>query len=268
MAIDILQISDLHFGPHFYAPAASAVVAFAMSTPPSCIVVSGDLTQRAKRDQFRECGAFLGQLRAICPVVVIPGNHDIPLFRVFERLSRPYAHYEHYISREKHQSLRLDDVVICAINTTHPTRRITDPRLDPDELKYAGNVFTENGDCGFRILVTHQDPFNFPAKVPFATFAAWLETHRVSMILSGHSHVSFTTAMNLPGHTLLRTGCGTTTSTRWRLEEGQLNSMMRLRISASDLKIEKYFLSPGDPAFTKNAERHYQRSSAGVGSRL
>jgi len=81
MSTKILHISDLHFGPPFVPAVAEALLQTIPSLAPDAIVASGDLTQRAKREQFEECRQFFDRLPDI-PLLVIPGNHDVPLYRI------------------------------------------------------------------------------------------------------------------------------------------------------------------------------------------
>jgi predicted MPP superfamily phosphohydrolase len=115
--LKLLHISDLHFGPPFLPAVAEAVLRAADELAPDIVVASGDFTQRAKRRQYADARAFLERLPAV-PRVVVPGNHDVPLYRVFERLFRPYANYRQYISDELETVLARDDAVIVALNTT------------------------------------------------------------------------------------------------------------------------------------------------------
>ena len=90
----IVHLSDLHFGKVDLAvltPLAEAVGALA----PDVVVVSGDLTQRARTAQFLEAKAFLARLPL--PQVVVPGNHDVPLHNIVHRLVRPLEKFQRYI---------------------------------------------------------------------------------------------------------------------------------------------------------------------------
>ena len=62
------------------------------------MAISGDLTQRARVVQFAEARAFLDRLPK--PVIVVPGNHDIPLDDVASRFLRPLSGYRRYITDE------------------------------------------------------------------------------------------------------------------------------------------------------------------------
>ena len=86
----IAHISDIHFG-RIDPPIVEAIVADISSMSPSLVVISGDLTQRARAGQFRDAAAFLARLPK--PQLVVPGNHDIPLFDVFSRFFSPLGNY-------------------------------------------------------------------------------------------------------------------------------------------------------------------------------
>ena len=86
--ISVLHVSDLHFGPPYVPEVGEALQTFAHRLRPELIVASGDFTQRAKPEQFREARAWLDRLPD-APVVVTPGNHDAPLYRVWERITAP-----------------------------------------------------------------------------------------------------------------------------------------------------------------------------------
>ncbi|MCA9159427.1 MAG: metallophosphoesterase, partial [Planctomycetales bacterium] len=73
----IMQISDLHFGPPLVPDVAEAALASCVRLAPDLLVVSGDLTQRARREQFEAARDYLQRFPTI-PRLVIPGNHDVP----------------------------------------------------------------------------------------------------------------------------------------------------------------------------------------------
>lgn len=86
----LLHISDTHFGTE-QPVMVEALIALAAQQGPEIVVLSGDITQRARPTQFRAAKAFVDRLGA--PVLAIPGNHDIPLFNLWMRVTRPYANY-------------------------------------------------------------------------------------------------------------------------------------------------------------------------------
>ena len=83
--LTLLQISDLHFGPPYIEKIGEAALRIAPELKPDAVIVSGDLTQRAKREQFEAAKEFMSRLPDV-PRLVIPGNHDVPLYRFYERM--------------------------------------------------------------------------------------------------------------------------------------------------------------------------------------
>ena len=79
----ILHISDVHFGPPHLPDVAAGVLRLVESRQPDLVALSGDLTQRAKPHQFREACSWVDRIGV--PTVTVPGNHDVPLYRVWER---------------------------------------------------------------------------------------------------------------------------------------------------------------------------------------
>ena len=99
----IVHLSDLHTGrvdPAILGPLTAAIG----DAQPHLVVFSGDLTQRATRTQFREARAFLDNLTA--PYLVIPGNHDVPLWNVARRFLTPLARYKRFVTPISSRSSR------------------------------------------------------------------------------------------------------------------------------------------------------------------
>ena len=93
----VIHISDPHFG-QADPVVAEALLAELNALEPDLIAISGDLTQRARRSQFEAARAWLDRLFA--PYLVVPGNHDIPMFDVIRRFAAPRERYMQYISSD------------------------------------------------------------------------------------------------------------------------------------------------------------------------
>ncbi|NTU86208.1 MAG: metallophosphoesterase, partial [Chloroflexales bacterium] len=79
MPYRILHVSDLHVGPPFRQPIAEALVRQANEIRPDLLVISGDFVQRADfADQWRAAQELRAALPG--PQLVVPGNHDVPLY--------------------------------------------------------------------------------------------------------------------------------------------------------------------------------------------
>ena len=97
--LTILHISDLHFGMPYLPEVGEAVLRAAPALKPDAVVVSGDLTQRARDEEFAAARAFLDRLPDV-PRVVVPGNHDVPLYNVFQRFGSPFGKYRRFIDAQ------------------------------------------------------------------------------------------------------------------------------------------------------------------------
>ena len=115
--IRLLHASDLHFGPKHLAAPAAALAALALRARPDAIVLSGDFTQRAKPAQFRAAREYVDALAA--PVVWVPGNHDVPLWRFWERLFSPFGAWRRHFSPELVRDLVAERLAIFGVNTAH-----------------------------------------------------------------------------------------------------------------------------------------------------
>jgi len=90
----IAHLSDLHFGRH-NETAAERLLTDISELQPDLVVITGDLTERARHWQFAAARAFLEKLHY--PTIIIPGNHDVPLYDVIQRFVGRLARYRLYI---------------------------------------------------------------------------------------------------------------------------------------------------------------------------
>jgi len=256
--LTILHISDLHFGPPYYPEVGEAVRKFAAELSPDVIVASGDFTQRAQEDQFRAAREYLDSLPSV-PVVVTPGNHDVPLYRFAERLLDPYRHYREHISRDLDTVVRIPGAVIVALNSTAPRSAITNGRVSRWQLDFAREAFTSVPDDTVRVLVTHHHLAPPPdwegaeampkAKRALDAFTAM----RVDVVLGGHLHRAYIgNSLDVysgfdPNHGIIIVQSGTSTSRRGRAREREKNSFNVLRIDSRLIRVthHMYFDNAG-----------------------
>src|SRR5687767_83793 len=110
----IAHLSDLHFGRHDPV-LADVLVTQLGKTRPDLIVISGDLTQRARRSQFAAARDFLRRLPG--PVLIVPGNHDVPLYDVMRRFLQPLGRYRRYICADLEPFFCDSQIAVLGINT-------------------------------------------------------------------------------------------------------------------------------------------------------
>ena len=115
----LLQVSDPHFGTE-QPTVVDALTELARQQRPELVVLSGDITQRARPSQFRAARAFTDSLGV--PVLAVPGNHDIPLFDVWTRLRSPYGRYSAAFGIDLEPVHRSPELLVVCVNTTRPWR--------------------------------------------------------------------------------------------------------------------------------------------------
>ncbi|UJJ30402.1 metallophosphoesterase family protein [Halopseudomonas maritima] len=115
----ILHLSDPHFGTE-QADVMNALLQLVREQRPSLALLSGDITQRARPQQFRQARRFMTQLGI--PILAVPGNHDMPLFNPFKRLLRPYGHYQDNFAADLEPLLETDCLLVVGVNSSRPDR--------------------------------------------------------------------------------------------------------------------------------------------------
>lgn len=258
--LTLLHISDLHFGPPFLPKVAKALLRLVPSLSVGAIVVSGDLTQRAKEEQFAEARSFLDSLPEV-PRVVVPGNHDVPLYRIRERIFEPHSLYRRHISNELNQVLRMDGLVIAALDSTAPLRHITNGRILQEQLEFCTAAFRDAPEGAAKIVVAHHHfapapDYERDEVMPHAKRAMnhFIDLG-VEMILGGHLHRGYIgNSLDMypkanRHHGVIIVQCGTTTSRRGRAREREKNSFNLIHIARDLLRVSHYMYFDDVDAF-------------------
>ena len=275
----LLHISDLHFGPKFLPSVGDALLAIAPGLAPDIIVASGDFTQRAKRKQFAAAKEFLGRLPPR-PLVTCPGNHDVPLYRVYERVFCPYRNYREQFGSEADSVMHDERAVIVTLNTTSPLRRITEGRIHPSQLEFCAAQFRLAAPGAARIVVAHHhfapapDFEHHGGAMPGAKHALRkLAELDVDLILGGHLHRSYIgSSLDVcPAsngcRAIVIVECGTTTSNRGRGRERLKNSFNLIEIIDSQIEITHYLYFDESSQFFATSRHLFPRGkNAHLGS--
>jgi Icc-related predicted phosphoesterase len=196
----LVHLTDLHFGLHrqdLVRPLADSI----LSTDCDVVVVSGDLTQRARVGQFRASLAFLDGLAL--PYLAVPGNHDIPLFNPFLRLFDPFGRYRRHVAQNMAPIVEIGRLRLCAINTGNPFRwRGGIARRE--EIARICESLRARADDMTNILISHHPLEEPPGFIRGETRGARdalanLAKAGVHIILSGHLHY-WSTGLGIIGH--------------------------------------------------------------------
>ena len=231
----IAHVSDIHFGRTDPA-VVEGVVADVHAMEPSLVVMSGDFTQRARAGQYREAAAFMKRLPQ--PQLVVPGNHDIPLFDLFTRFFMPLRNYRRFITRDLRPVYQDEEMLVIGINSarswtwTHDgfwkDGRISEEQLLDVKLR-ACDLPAEI----MKVVVTHH-PFIPPPgeRVHGIVHGArraldQMEQCNIDLLLAGHLHMGYSgdvrTHHEATKRSILSIQAGTATSTRRRSEPNAYN---------------------------------------------
>ena len=266
----VAQISDLHFGAHEPAVVAN-LHATLTAIRPDLVVVSGDLTQRARRQQFAQAAAFLDQLEADgLRLLVVPGNHDVPVHKPLARLFWPLHRYHRFIMRSRSCWYADPEIAVLGLASAHGLT-IKDGRLTRIQIGLIGEYFTQASTDATRILVTHHPLVALPGDEA-GTIEPGLRGARralaavkaagVHLMLAGHHHAH---GVEIAGPTLsidpqvMVVQAGTTTS--WR-RRGTPNSFNLIRLGRDTAAIEEW-ISEGGPFRPGRRSSTYARSGGG-----
>lgn len=220
----IAHISDTHFGTED-APVCAALRKDLVRAAPDLIVLTGDITQRARRAQFCAARTFLDSLGSM-PVLALPGNHDLPLFDLFTRFTHAYRHYQRHICATLAPVWLGADVAVVGVNSTSVLRH-KNGVLPADLVQEVARRLAALAQP-FKVVALHHplavieasDQHN-RARAAEEALSAWIEAG-ADLFLGGHIHLPYCIAAGPGPRQAIVLQAGTAVSTRRR--GGQPNS--------------------------------------------
>ena len=239
----LVHLSDLHFGrldPLLLMPLVECVHALS----PDVVVVSGDLTQRARTTEFIQAKEFLARLPG--PRIVVPGNHDVPLHNLVHRLLRPLEKFRRYIEPSLSPSFIDPEIAVLGVNTAR-SLVVKNGRINEVQLRSLREAFGVLPEEVVKVVVTHH-PFDVPshigasqrvgrAGIAMAEFAQC----GVDVLLAGHLHTSRAgdtgARYALSGYGALVLNAGTATSTRGR---GEANAFNLVQLEKNRVGVKRF----------------------------
>jgi 3',5'-cyclic AMP phosphodiesterase CpdA len=151
----VLHISDLHFGAH-HDQLAESFLSDALEQRPDLVVLSGDLTQRARRRQFHAARTFIDGIPG--PVLTVIGNHDLPLINVPWRLAAGTRRYKRTIEPQLSPSVTLPGVVAFGLDSM-PAWRWKAGRVSPRQAAKVLEAFHGVPSDAWRLMPARRDRF-------------------------------------------------------------------------------------------------------------
>ncbi|RMC34221.1 metallophosphoesterase family protein [Paracoccus alkanivorans] len=233
----ILHLSDLHFGFE-RGELAEPLLAQVNRQQADLVVVTGDVTHRARPDEFRRAAAFLGRIDTA--LMVVPGNHDIPLYNIGARFFRPWSDYRRAVGCDLSPVWNKGGIQVLGLNSVDPFswRR---GRLRGNEV---ARVIRQIDPQAVNIVALHHPLQQLPQspKEPAlhaSSALARLEEAGAYLVLSGHLHIwDAGTLLRLgPHERVLQVQAGSALCAR---PEDPPNEFAVLDIDGPDLLIERH----------------------------
>ena len=259
----ILHLSDLHFGTQ--KPACMAAIRlFCQQHTFEAVVVSGDLTQRARYTQFYDCKQFLESLNL--PYLVVPGNHDIPLYQLWHRVFSPFRRYQLFFGNME-STLETLHFYIVGVNSIR-RRYHTRGHISLEQIQQIDQALKRAPAEKIKLLVAHQ-PFYTPPNDPHGVkdcpvlgriaLELWSQSG-LNGLLHGHLHQSAVYDLNqiyhlAAPHPVLDIHAGTATS--YRLHHGLPNS---LNIIDHHADVQHYYFDEAQKEFVLDEQNSAQIS--------
>lgn len=250
----IVHISDVHFGMADLT-VVERLIESINEIGPDVLVVSGDLTQRAKTKEFIAAREMLDRLPH--PQIVVPGNHDVPMYNVFDRFVNPLEKFQKFITNDLQPFFSDDEIAVIGLNTAR-SLTLKGGRINREQIAEIGRRMSGLNDTVLKVIVTHH-PFDVPEGHDEDDIVAnadeampTISASGADVFLAGHLHVSSimhsARRYKLPnGRSALIIQAGTAASVRVR---GEVNSFNLLTFEDPQLSVTRFECVNSNSAFT------------------
>ncbi|MTH77583.1 metallophosphoesterase family protein [Paracoccus aestuariivivens] len=253
----LIHLSDLHFG-YERSELVEPLLERVNAANADLVVVTGDLTHRGRSAQFARAAKFLRRIEA--PLFAVPGNHDIPLYRLTDRMMKPYRRYRRSIAENLEPVGHVGKLRVQGVNSVDPMawqRGV----ITAAQIRRIGEGI--DPDCINIVALHHplqQRPTVDKALMRGAPEAlALFELRGVDIVLTGHLHIWAAGAFLPPeGRGMLQIQAGTALCAR---ETDLQNEFAVLDFQGPDLTIERYVAPMDESGFRPPEFIHFRRAN-------
>lgn len=238
----LAHISDIHFGA-VDQTAARNLQAQINELAVDGIIVTGDLTQAGRKREFIDASAYLSGFSP--PTIVVPGNHDVPVYNLGQRFVDPWRRYRTHIHDNLCPSDTFADAFVMGLNSARragPTLDWSLGRLSSSQLALATEQLRESSS-GLNIVALHHPVTPGPGRAGQAVINApqrALNTFTqagADLVLTGHAHIANAAIEDTDHGNIVIAAAGTASSTRLR---GELPSYNLMHWNGTKLTIETH----------------------------
>ncbi|MEO8945989.1 MAG: metallophosphoesterase [Gemmatimonadaceae bacterium] len=269
----VLHVSDLHFGRPAVLEQIDAIDRAIAKRSFDVVAASGDFSQRARAGEFQRAAVFLREARKYCPVITVPGNHDVAWWFAPVGIgdeAKVYQNYREYISENLEPTLQVSGAYFVGLNTAHgvTARTLTlNPRdisiigdLTPRQLQDTTAKFAQAPVGSAKIVVMHHNPVagelsqRFGLKHTSRILSMFAEMG-VELILCGHDHQEAVNFIEHPRKGVVVSTAGTVSN---RSRGGRPSSYNVITIEPQSITVAT-FLWDGEGEFIPGPQRCFER---------
>lgn len=220
----LAHISDIHFGA-VDETAAMHLAAHVNNAGVDAVIITGDLTQAGRRREYQAFADYLKEFAA--PTLVVPGNHDVPVYNVGHRAADPWRRFRRYVSKDLCPSLSVKDAFILGLNSARragPSLDWSLGRLSSKQLAFAAQTLRRAENAALKVVAFHHPVLPGPGRAGQALINRPLRAMNLlssagaDVLLTGHSHVAQAQVYEGSEQPIIVTAAGTAASTRLRGE--------------------------------------------------
>jgi 3',5'-cyclic AMP phosphodiesterase CpdA len=269
----ILHVSDLHFGRPAVLEQIDAIERAIAKRLFDVIAASGDFSQRARAGEFQRAAVFLRDARRFCPVITVPGNHDVAWWFAPVGIgdeAKVYENYRTYIADDLEPTLEVPGAFLVGLNTSHgvTARTLT---LNPRDISIIGDLTraqirglekrlaqAPSGDA--KVVVMHHNP----VAGELSQRHGLKHAHRilntfadlgVELVLCGHDHQEAVNFIEHPRKGVVVSTAGTVSN---RSRGGRPSSYNVITIEPQSITVVT-FIWDGESEFIPGPQRCFAR---------
>ena len=253
----LIQLSDLHFGPHHNSQLDEIILRDIAALAPDAVIVSGDFTMRARESEFEQARDFLAKIDK--PWLAIPGNHDQPILPIadaIERFTNRFARYGKHIHHSVDSVLQIDGLFVAGLNDNRPI--LPGGFWSREQRAWLTEQLSRAPRESAKIVVTHH-PLIWQGLKPAGFWNAedaldFLARGGVDLVLNGHTHVA-DAEQSTQGIVVARAG----TASSGRFRQGNVNAYNLISIDEKQIVVSVRTYDERTGAFVSARAFSFQR---------
>lgn len=190
----LAHFTDLHFGCE-HRVAIDAAARYVEEQRPDLVIVTGDISQDGLKSELEAACEWMRALPS--PVILTPGNHDVPYYEPLGRVFYPWRRFRQAAHGIRTDAWHTPEWSVVPVNTARGWQlrpNWAQGAISRGQTAMAGAELQKAAPGALRIVITHH-PLDWPNDAPIkgATIGGMrglqaLTNAGAELFLSGHLH--------------------------------------------------------------------------------